>query len=120
AITPVTSSFGTSTVTVSVSDGTLSSNDSFLLTINSVNDAPTMNALANLTILEDTNTQTVNLSGISPGPSNESTQTLTIAASSSNPSLIPNPTVNYTSPNPTGTLTFAPLANQFGTATITV
>ena len=37
-----------------------------------------------------------------------------------NPSLIPNPTVNYTSPNPTGSLTFTPATNSFGTATLTV
>src|SRR5437899_6711712 len=79
-----------------------------------------MNALANLTILEDTNTQTVFLSGISPGPSNESTQTVVITATSSNPSLIPNPSVNYTNPSTTGALTFSPLTNQFGSATITV
>src|ERR1044071_9377129 len=120
AITPLTNAFGTSTITVSVSDGVLSTNTSFLLTMNQVNDPPTMNALANLTILEDTNTQTINLTGISPGPSLESTQTVTITASSSNPSLIANPTVNYTNPNTTGTLTFVPLTNQFGTATITV
>src|SRR5207245_4845759 len=88
--------------------------------INQGNDPPTMKCLADLTILEDTNSQTVNRAGISPGPSNESTQTVTITATSSNPSLIPNPTVNYTSPNATGTLTFSPLTNQFGSATITV
>src|SRR5262249_41572640 len=75
-ITPVTNAFGTNTITVSVSDGALSTNTSFLLTINQVNDPPTMNTLANLTILEDTNTQTINLTGISPGPSVESTQTV--------------------------------------------
>src|SRR5690606_29966479 len=32
----------------------------------------------------------------------------------------PHPTVIYTSPNPTGNLTFTPVANQSGTATITV
>src|SRR5207249_1213564 len=117
---PSTNAFGTITITISVSDGSLSSSNSFLLTVNALNEPPTLNALTNWTILEDAGTQTVNLSGISPGPSNESTQMVTITASSSNPSLIPNPTVNYTSPNATGTLTFAPLTNQFGTATITV
>src|SRR6185436_6079569 len=48
-------------------------------------------------------------------------QTLTITAvTTSNPQLIPNPTVNYTSPNTTGTLTFTPTANASGAATITV
>ena len=34
--------------------------------------------------------------------------------------LIPNPTVNYTSPNTTGSLTFTPAANASGSATLTV
>ena len=47
-------------------------------------------------------------------------QTLTVTATSSNPGLIPNPTVTYTSPNATGSLTYTPVANASGTATITV
>jgi hypothetical protein len=43
-----------------------------------------------------------------------------ITATSSNPSLIPNPTVNYTSPNTTGTIAFTPVALAFGSATLTV
>jgi len=39
---------------------------------------------------------------------------------SGNLSLIPDPTVNYTNSNPTGTLTFASVTNMLGTATITV
>ena len=42
-----------------------------------------------------------------------------VTASSNNTALI-NPGVTYTSPNSTGTLTFTPAANTFGTATITV
>jgi len=43
-----------------------------------------------------------------------------VTASSSNPGLIPQPTVNYTSPNSTGTLRFTPVAQANGVATITV
>ena len=63
-----------------------------------------------MTINENAGLQTVNLSGISSGAANQ-VQTLTVTAASSNPGLIPNPTVNYTSPNATGTLSFAPAAN---------
>jgi len=45
---------------------------------------------------------------------------LTITATSSNPGLIPNPTVTYASPNTTGSLTFTPVANTNGSATINV
>src|SRR5262249_56892005 len=62
---------------------------------------------------------TVNLTGISSGASNQ-VQTLTVNATSSNPGLVPNPTVNYTSPNSTGTLSFTPAAFATGSTTIAV
>ena len=83
------------------------------------NQAPTLNAIANLTINEDAPQQTVNLSGITSGSPSEN-QTLTVTATSDTPGLIPNPTVIYTSPNATGTLRFTPVANASGRATITV
>jgi hypothetical protein len=43
-----------------------------------------------------------------------------VTASSNNTSLIPSPTVTYTSPNATGSLTYTPEANQNGSAIITV
>jgi len=83
------------------------------------NTPPTLNSLANRTINENATLQTVNLSGISSGATNES-QTLTVTATSSNTGLIPNPTVTYTSPNATGSISFTPLAYANGSATITV
>src|SRR6185295_15175895 len=59
------------------------------------------------------------LAGIGSGAANE-IQNLTLAATSSNPSLIPNPSVSYSSPAATGSLSFTPAANGIGTATITV
>ena len=120
--TPVTDANGTATITVTVNDGATSNNvvtRTFTVTVNAVNNPPTLNTLNNLTINENAGLQTVNLSGITSGAGNE-TQTLTVTATSSNPGLIPNPTVNYTSPNATGNLTFTPVANANGTATITV
>ena len=84
-----------------------------------VNQPPTLDAVANVTINEGAGQQTVNLSGISSGATNE-TQTLVVTASSSNPGLIPNPTVQYSSPNGTGTLRFTPVALGYGSATMTV
>ena len=70
-------------------------------------------------ILEDAGLQTVNLSGISAGPG-ESAQPLQVTASSNNTGLIPNPTVTYTSPAATGSLSYTPVANASGSAVITV
>jgi hypothetical protein len=120
--TPVALAFGSATVTVQVNDGGTSNNvvtRTFTVTVNPVNQAPTLNALANTTINEGAGLQTVNLAGISSGAANEA-QTLTLTATSSNPALIPHPTVSYTSPNSTGTITYAPAAFAFGTATVTV
>ena len=83
------------------------------------NAPPTLTPLNDLIINENTGLQTVNLSGITSGATNE-VQTLMVTAVSDNPGLIPNPNVNYTSPNSTGTLSFAPLTNCYGTAIITV
>jgi cyclophilin family peptidyl-prolyl cis-trans isomerase len=84
-----------------------------------INQIPTLNAIANpAEILEDAVTQTISLSEISAGIGEN--QNLTITATSNNPTLIANPTVNYTSPNATGSLSYIPIANQSGSALITV
>ena len=91
----------------------------FTVTVNAVNDAPTLDAHQQRDDQRGRGAQTVSLSGHQYG-CGERSQTLTVTATSSNPSLIPNPTVNYTSPNATGSLSFTPVANGNGTATITV
>lgn len=95
------------------------STTSVTIRVTAVNDPPTLAAIPNpAAILEDAVQQTVNLSGITAGPLE--TQTLQVTAISNNTGLIPNPTVTYTSPNTTGTLAYKPVANQSGTAIITV
>ena len=122
AFTPVAFAYGSATITVTVNDGGTSNNiisRIFAVTVNPVNQPPTLNALANVTINESAGLQTVNLSGITSGASNE-IQKLTVTASSSNTGLIPTPTVSYTSPNASGSITFTPVALAYGSATITV
>jgi hypothetical protein len=125
--TPAANASGTASVTVVLKDngGTTgggvdtSAPQSFTITVSSVNDAPTLNAIADLTISEDATAQTVNLIGITAG-GGESGQTLTVSAASSNPALVPNPTVSYTSPASTGSLSFSPAPDASGSTTITV
>jgi hypothetical protein len=122
AFTPAFDAFGTSTITVTVNNGGASNNvvsESFTVTVNPVNQPPTLNSLANMTIVENAALQTVNLSGITSGASNE-IQTLTVTATSSNPGVVPTPTVSYTSPSTTGSISFTPALNAFGASTITV
>ncbi|MFP6753002.1 MAG: Ig-like domain-containing protein, partial [Pirellulaceae bacterium] len=88
--------------------------------IQDVNNVPTLDAIADpAAIDEDAAQQTVGLAGITSGAANED-QPLRVTASSSNPSLIKDPTVVYTSKDPTGTLKYTPEANQSGITTITV
>ncbi len=113
---PVTYGYGSATITVTVNNGGPSNNivsQSFTVTVNPVNQPPTLNSLANMTINENASLQTVNLSGITSGATNQ-VQTLTVTASSSNTGLIPTPTVNYSSPNTTGSITFAPVTYGYG------
>jgi hypothetical protein len=120
--TPVANASGTATITVTVNDGQPANNtfsQTFTVTVNPVNDTPTISSLNNLTINEGAGQQTVNLSGITSGAANE-TQTLTVTAASSATGLIPNPTVTYSSPSTTGSLKFTSVTNATGTATITV
>jgi hypothetical protein len=119
---PVANAIGTATITVTVNDGGLLNNlltRSFTVTVNSVNDAPTLNAISSLALNVNAGQQTVSLAGIGTGAANES-QALTVTATSSNPSLIPTPSVTYSSPSSTGTLRFTPVTSASGAATITV
>lgn len=120
SLNPAANQSGTATITVTVDDGAGGqSSDTFTVTVNAVNDAPTLNPISNPpAIPQNAGAQTINLSGISAGGGE--TQNLTVTAVSSNPALIPNPAVTYTSPDSTGTLSYTPVPNQSGTATITV
>ena len=129
--TPVANAFGTAIVTVTVTDGGLDNNlatpgdngtfsRQFTVTVTGVNDPPTLDAIPDpAPIAEDAGLQTVNLTGITAG-TGESTQLLQVTASSNNTGLIPNPTVTYTSPAATGSLSYTPLADVSGSAIITV
>ncbi|MEQ8786202.1 MAG: Ig-like domain-containing protein [Pirellulaceae bacterium] len=123
--TPVGDQSGVAVITVTVTDdgSGVAPNDntfqrSFTVTVNAINDAPTLAPITNRTILEDDPSETVNLSGISAGGGE--TQILNIVATSDTPGLIPDPTVSYVQGQATGSINFAPVANQNGTAIITV
>ena len=119
---PALNANGSATITVTVNDGGASNNlvtQTFNVTVNPVNQPPTLNPISDLAINENTGVQTVALTNITSGAANE-IQTLTVTALSSNPALIPNPNVNYTSPKNSGSLVFAPATNAIGSAIITV
>ncbi|MBT5883263.1 MAG: hypothetical protein HOH50_03455, partial [Planctomycetaceae bacterium] len=129
AFQPIANTGGQTTITVTVTDAGLdgdittsgdnaTTSSSFVVTINNTNAIPTINSISNITTIEDGVTQQIALTGITAGP-NES-QPLQIRASSDNNTLIADPLVTYVSDQSTGHITFTPLTNQFGNATITV
>jgi len=116
---PAANSTGSAIITVTANNGQAQSNlvsQSFTVTVNPVYLPPTLNPIAALAINENAGLQSVALSGLGLG----SGSALTISAVSSNPALIPNPTVVYSSPASSGSLTFSPAANSTGSAIITV
>ena len=124
--TPAANANGSATVTIHAQDngGTANSGvdvsptQTFVITVTAVNDPPSFTKGANQTVLEDAPAQTVAgwATAISAGPADESTQTLTFTVNNDNNALFSvQPALS-----PTGTLTYTPAANAYGTATITV
>jgi len=75
--------------------------------------------ISDLSIDEDSGERTVSFTGVADGDFHAN-QTLTVIATSDNTSLIPHPTVTYTSPDTTGTITFTPVPETHGTINLTV
>ncbi len=79
---------------------------------------PTINPVKNLLVGVDAGLQTVLLDGITSG--GDKGQSISITAESDDTQLIPSVTVNYSSPDTAGSLSFTPAAGKKGEATITV
>ena len=122
---PTADFFGTASVTVSVSDlgntgsgGVKTATGSVAVTVNTVNDAPSFVKGADATVSNNAGAQTVAgwATGISPGPSTESSQTVQFTVTA-------NPTTLFSvqpAVGSTGTLTYTPAVGAVGTATVTV
>jgi hypothetical protein len=119
--TPVADASGSAVITVTVTNSNGESViRSFVVDVLEVNDPPTADVITNpATIDEDSAQQTISVTGIDAG-SGEALRALTITATSSNPNVIPNPTVDYVQGSTTATLRYTPVANTSGTAVITV
>ena len=118
---------GLTTITLTVTDdgGTVNGGINFTtiqfgVMVMPVNDPPTINAITDpLPIPEDSGLQTISLSGIGDGDP-EIVQNISVFASSSNINIIPTPTVNYIPNNPEGAISFTPVPDANGNATITL
>jgi VCBS repeat-containing protein len=119
--TPDANFSGVDSFTYKDSDDTLDSAPATVtISVNFVNQSPTLDTIDDITVLENAASQPVGLTGISAGPAGESGQTLTVKATSSDPSIVPDPIVDYASPDATGALHVVPASDAFGSVTITV
>lgn len=118
--TPKANAYGTANVEVTIYDGDLSIIKSFTITVDAVNDPPTIDAVGIVDAIdEDAPLQTIDLSGITPGP-NETGQSVSVSATSDKPLIIPNPVAAYNSTTETWSITYTPAADQYGTVIITI
>lgn len=118
-LTPATNMFGTATITFAATDGSLATTNSFVLTVSTVNDAPTFTLTTNtVAASEDTGVFTLAnfVTNIVSGPSNESAQTNYFVVTAADTSFF----TNQPAITPAGTLTFRAKTNTFGTNQITV
>jgi hypothetical protein len=116
-VQPAANAFGEATITVSVSDGALTTSDHFLLTVNSVNDAPTLTGIADQMIPEDgvSGPLSFTVSDVET-PANR----LAVTADSSNPALFPVENIVLGGEGADRTVTLIPAAGGLGEATISI
>jgi CSLREA domain-containing protein len=125
--TPAVNANGSATITINLKDdgGTAnggvdtSASQTFTITVNAVNDAPSFTKGADQTVNNNAGAQSVPnwATNISAGPANESAQTLAFQISQ-----ISNTALFAAAPavSSNGTLTYTPAANAAGTATMNV
>src|SRR6185503_19871899 len=117
-VTPALNQTGTATITVTVSDGSLTASDSFVLTVNAtVNTAPTISSIANLTTTQSIATAPI---AFTVSDAQTAASSLLVSGASSNPTLVPTANIVFGGSGASRTVTVTPALNQTGTATITV
>lgn len=116
-MSPAQNQSGSSTVTLTVSDGSASVSGRFLLSVRAVDDAPTLSAVADQRIEEDSPARSFDFS-ISDVDTDIST--LTLAASSSHAALVPDANLVLEGSGGSRRLAVTPLADQSGSSTITI
>lgn len=116
-LTPVLNQSGTTTITLSVTSGGNTATETFDLTVNPVNDPPTIGTINNQTILYNSST------GVLPFTINDpetAASALVVTAGSSDTHLVPEANIVLGGSGNSRTVSITPAAGQGGTATITL
>ncbi len=116
-MTPAADQTGTATITVTVSDGTAAVTDTFVLTVTAVNDVPTISDISDQNTLDNT---AVGPLAFTVGDSETPAGSLTVTASSSDQSVVPDANLALGGTGASRSLTVTPVLTQTGTVTITV
>jgi hypothetical protein len=116
-ITPTAGQTGTAIITVTVSDGVLLVTDAFVVAVSPANSAPTIADVPNQTIAQGGSTGPIafTINDIETAAIN-----LSVSATSSNPTLVPQSAITLSGSGTTRAVTIAPVATQSGVATITL
>ncbi|MEO5914553.1 MAG: choice-of-anchor tandem repeat GloVer-containing protein [Luteolibacter sp.] len=115
-VTPAANRNGSAIITITVSDGKLSTTETFQLTVDPVNDPPTISSIPDQTIPVNTATAAIPLTlGDVDNPT-----TFELQRASSNTTLVPNAKIVFGGSGTARTVTITPASGQLGTATITI
>lgn len=117
-ITPAANRSGQTTISITVGDANEAfTTKGFVLTVNPVNDPPLVSSLNDQTINEDNSTGPIpfTVDDLENGPNN-----LTVTATSSNGSLLPNGNILIGGSGQNRSITLTPLGNQSGQSTISL
>lgn len=116
-VTPLKDQNGTATITVVVSDGDLSSSDTFKLTVNPRNDPPSIVPVPDLVMDEDKLSVPVN---ITIGDVDTDLSRLQVSADTPSGSIIDPANIRFTGDGATRTMVLLGSTNRFGSTIVTI
>ena len=116
-VTPAANQTGVTTITLTVSDGSVTAEADFDITVTPINDPPTITTITDRTINEDSQTGTINFT---IGDPETAASALIVTGTSSNTTLVPNANIVLGGSGTSRTVQVIPAANQFGTTIITL
>jgi autotransporter-associated beta strand protein len=116
-ITPATNQYGSATIALAVSDGSLVTTTNFLLTVNFVNQPPVISGLPNQIVNKNTSTGPLSFT---VGDVETAASSLTVTGASSNTGLVPAANIVFGGSASNRTVTVTPATNAIGKATLTL